>query len=116
MDSAQLAQTFKALGDPTRVRILDCLRCCPECDTFDDDGNIRQTTGATVGEICCTLFGDAEVGSRVSFHLKELRQAGLVQMERKGKFMVCSVRTETLQNLANYLSQPKTECAPACCP
>ena len=115
MDSAQMAQAFKALGDPTRIRIVEFLRCCPQCGTLDRDGNAIETSGATAGEVCCSLFGDTQAASRVSFHLKELRQAGLIQMERRGKYMVCSLCPEVLQKLAEFLSQEAGKCAPECC-
>ena len=62
----QLAATFKALADPTRVSIVNRLAAGEECcvcdltDTFD----LSQPT--------------------VSHHLRILRDAGLVEVERRG--------------------------------
>lgn len=113
MDSSQMAQAFKALGDPTRLRIVEFLQCCPQCGALDEEGNATELSGATAGEVCCSLFGSTEPASRVSFHLKELRQAGLIRMERRGKYMVCSLVPEALQSLSTFLSVGSPD---TCCP
>jgi hypothetical protein len=56
----------------------------------------------SAGEICCHLTGDLKINSHVSFHLKALREAGLIKMERKGKFMVCSPNRQALGKLASF--------------
>jgi ArsR family transcriptional regulator len=61
-----LAERFKALGDPTRLAI------------------VKQLAGAD--EICvCHLVPDAGLSQpTISHHLKLLRDAGLVTSERRG--------------------------------
>lgn len=105
MNDEQTAAMFKALGDPTRLRIFLFLRdcCCPV--TIGEDGAVRPVTGPTVGEVCCHVTGTAAVTSTISFHLKELRQAGLVTMETRGKNRVCSVNREAVAALAEFLSK-----------
>lgn len=44
--------------------------------------------------------------STLSHHLKTLRDAGLVVMERRGKRVECHVEPEVLRQLANFFSQP----------
>ena len=39
----------------------------------------------------------------MSFHLKELRNAGLINMEREGRYMLCSVNREALERLQGCL-------------
>lgn len=92
---------MKVLGEPTRLRILECLRNCSEPCCFDDG----EAPGATVGFICCTLFEGKSAASKVSFHLKELRQAGLVRMERQGRFVLCTIREDTVAELLDALSR-----------
>ncbi len=92
----------KALGDPTRARIFGFLVncCCPVA--VGDEGEVRPVEGATAGEVCCHVTGSETITSTVSFHLKELRQAGLVTAERRGKSMVCAIDREALARLAAY--------------
>ena len=63
----ELVEIAKALSDPSRVRILAALRD---------------------GELClCHLIGLLELApSTVSRHVDQLRQAGLVEIERRGKW------------------------------
>jgi ArsR family transcriptional regulator len=96
---------FKALGDPTRLRIFTFLRgcCCPVA--LDEEGDVRPVTGPTVGEVCCSITGIDHVTSTLSHHLKELREAGLICMERRGKNILCAVRPEVTSELAAVLSR-----------
>jgi ArsR family transcriptional regulator len=100
---------FKSLGDPTRLRIFEflCACCCPVA--VEDTGDVRpvlasSVLGPTVGEVCCQVLGTDKIPSSVSFHLKELRLAGLITMERRGKNMICGVNRAAVARLAAYLS------------
>ncbi len=96
---------FKALGDPTRLRIFEFLRdcCCPV--SVEDTGDVRPVLGPTVGEVCCRVSGAEKITSSVSFHLKELRLAGLITMERRGKNMICGVNRDAVAMLAAYFGE-----------
>ena len=64
--AAELAATFKALGDPTRVAIVN-----------------RLTTAEAV--CVCDLTAAFDLAQpTISHHLKILRDAGLVEAERRG--------------------------------
>lgn len=103
----QRAARFRALGDPTRLRIWEFLRgqCCPVA-VDEGDGTVRPACGPTVGEVCCQVTGAEKITSTVSHHLKELRLAGLITIERRGKHMICGVNHEAAASLAAYLSEP----------
>lgn len=61
------AGLFHALSDPRRLRILDLLRAGEQC--------------------VCDLMADLHCGqSLLSFHLKTLRDAGLVAMRKDGRW------------------------------
>ena len=63
---------FKALGDPTRLRIFDflCRQCCPVA--VEDNGDVRPVLGPTVGAVCCHVTGAERINSTISHHLKGL--------------------------------------------
>lgn len=105
-EALDVSLMFKALGDPTRLRIFEFLRdcCCPIA--VEDTGDVRPVLGPTVGEVCCQVTGADKITSSVSFHLKELRLAGLITIERRGKNMICGVNRDAVARLAAYLSGP----------
>ncbi len=100
---------FKALGEPTRLRIFDFLRgqCCPVA--VEDNGDVRPVLGPTVGEVCCHITGADSINSTISHHLKELRLAGLITIDRRGKNMICGVNHDAVAVLASYLGGVVTE-------
>jgi DNA-binding transcriptional ArsR family regulator len=95
-----LAPAFKALGDPTRLRIFQTLRCCAQTVEVDDAGECRPAGSLSVGEVCCRLDGSM---STISHHLKELRLAGLIRMERRGRWIYCSVNPEALARIREFI-------------
>ncbi len=92
------AEVFKALSNPNRLAIfLHLVACCPPgtCCSFDEE--IRQCVG-DLGK------GLNIVQSTISHHIKELRRAGLIHVEKRGKFTQCWVDGETVTLLADLLT------------
>ena len=83
-----LARVFKALGDPTRVKLLSMLAAAPE------------------GEACiCDMTGPLGLGQpTVSHHMRILVDAGLTRGERRGKWIHYSVAPDALRLLATALA------------
>lgn len=98
-----LTVMLRALGDPTRRAIFEflCARATAPV-AIEESGAVHPVNGATVGEVCCFVTGSESFSSTVSFHLKELRIAGLIESERKGRYLICSVRRESLGALERY--------------
>jgi ArsR family transcriptional regulator len=114
-NTARIAAMCKALGDPTRLRIFQFLRSCCGPVAVDESGDVREVRGPTAGEVCCRVTGSERINSTVSFHLKELRLAGLIAMERRGKHMVCSVNPQAVATLAAFFAdgaEPAGDCHP----
>lgn len=80
-----LAERFKALGDPTRLAI------------------VNQLAGA--GEVCvCNLVPDSGLSQpTISHHLKLLRDAGLVTSERRGTWAHYRLVPDAVAELAAAL-------------
>ncbi len=104
LPAAAASAMFRALGDPTRLRIFEflCECCCPVA--LEESGDVRPVSGPTVGDVCCHVTGADQINSTISHHLKELRLAGLITTERRGKNMVCGVNHAAVVALRNYLA------------
>ncbi len=91
-------EVFKALANPNRLRIfLRLISCCPPGTKCSSEEAVRRCVGE--------LGQDLEIDpSTVSHHLKELRRAGLIRVERRGKHILGWVDRETVETVANLLS------------
>ncbi|MFF0373870.1 ArsR/SmtB family transcription factor [Actinoplanes missouriensis] len=86
--SATLAQAFKALGDPIRLQLMSMI------------------ASAEGGEICvCDLTPAFTVsGTTISHHLKVLREAGLIDGERRASWVYYRPRRELMRQLSTLLA------------
>lgn len=100
IDQAGLARCFAALSNPHRLAIFERLCSCCKPGTSCD---FEQAAKIGVGEL---RTGLSIAPSTLSHHLKTLRDAGLVVMERRGKRVECHVEPEVLAQLARFFSQP----------
>ena len=87
-DAKSLAASFKALSDPVRLRLLSLIA------SFEG------------GEACvCDLTGPFDVSQpTISHHLKVLREAGLIDSERRGTWVYYWVLPGALARLGSLLA------------
>jgi ArsR family transcriptional regulator len=82
-EAVATAELFKALADPSRVRIVNALARSDEpvcaCD-FEPALGLSQPT--------------------VSHHLKKLTEAGLLEREQRGKWAYFSLKRDAVETLA----------------
>ncbi|MFG3098012.1 ArsR/SmtB family transcription factor [Streptomyces sp. NPDC048202] len=88
--ATDLAKVFKALGDPVRLRLLSL---------------IASRAG---GEICvCDLTPAFDLSQpTISHHLKLLKQAGLIDSERRGTWVYYRLIPRMTDRLAAVLTRP----------
>lgn len=98
---ARTARWFHALSDETRLEIVAML---------------------SHGERCvCELQSALDAAqSRLSFHLKTLKDAGLVSDRREGRWVYYTLNREILDQIAGFAHAVKPgkhagSCAQACC-
>ena len=83
-DGKLTARLFHALADETRLRILDQLADGEQC--------------------VCDLSGALEASqSRMSFHLKTLKDAGLLTDRREGRWIYYALDRATLEELRDLV-------------
>jgi ArsR family transcriptional regulator, arsenate/arsenite/antimonite-responsive transcriptional repressor len=85
---SHVAGIFHALADETRLGILDCLKD---------------------GERCvCELTDELQAGqSRLSFHLKVLKDAGLIQDRPEGRWIYYSINRDAIEQINDCLTALK---------
>ena len=82
----QAVKVYKALGEPTRLKIALLL--------------------AEERNLCCSDIGsmlESVAGSTLSHHLKQLTDCGLLDQRKDGTFIYYSVNRELAQKYAPYL-------------
>lgn len=88
-DLARTARWFHALGDETRLQIIE--RLCS-------------------GEQCvCDLTDFLQTGqSRLSFHLKTLKEAGILNDRREGRWVYYSMNADTVDEIIGVVQNLKS--------
>jgi ArsR family transcriptional regulator len=98
----KFSEIFKALSNPNRLKIfLRLVSCCQPGTYMNIQNNVEPEGCACVGELGQDL---GIVPSTISHHIKELRQAGLIRMERRGQKIECSIDPATLTALQGFFS------------
>jgi ArsR family transcriptional regulator len=78
LESRKCARFLKAMADPDRLKIIECLRRGPT-----NVSDLAESIG--------------KVAVNVSHHLGVLRHAGLVQVEKDGTFVIYSLHPDVFQ-------------------
>ena len=86
----ELAALFKAVADPVRLRLLSMIACHPG------------------GESCvCDLTPAFDMTApSISYHLKILREAGLISSERRGTWVYYRVNPGVMARMSAVLAPP----------
>ncbi|MFG6193352.1 ArsR/SmtB family transcription factor [Nonomuraea sp. JJY05] len=95
-EAAEMARVFKALGDPIRLRLLSLIGA--------------HESGRQIGDgVCvCELAVVFEVTApTISHHLKVLREAGLIDSQRRGTWVYYWIIPATLKRLTGVLALPE---------
>jgi ArsR family transcriptional regulator, nickel/cobalt-responsive transcriptional repressor len=79
LHSAECSRYLKAVADPDRLKIIQCLQNGPK-----SVGQISRTLGAAIANI--------------SHHLGSLRSAGLVTSEKRGRFVLYTLAPDILRH------------------
>jgi ArsR family transcriptional regulator len=86
----EMAALFKAVADPVRLRLLSLIACHPG------------------GESCvCDLLDAFDMTApSISYHLKILREAGLISAERRGTWVYYRVMPGVMARMSAVLAAP----------
>lgn len=94
MDNRKLAKAFKALSHPNRLQMYtEILR--------QQSLHSRDLKGCALTDFINALNVGAPT---VSHHIKELENADLIRIERKGKYVNCFLNEGMCLQLKNFFS------------
>ena len=90
-------QLLKALAEPIRLEVIHAL---------------------ALGERCvCDLTGDLKLSqSKLSFHLRVLREAGLVTDRQSGRWIYYRLEPDALEALEAWLAELRRHCSQSAAP
>lgn len=94
MDTKRMAKIFKALSHPNRLELYLKIAEAHEasfeagCECFVSD-----------------IIDSLKIGApTISHHIKELENAGLISTDKKGKFLVCKVNEDIVEEVNSILT------------
>lgn len=99
MEIEQAVKALAALAQESRLRVFRLLVSCGE-------------GGISAGKISETLEIPA---ATLSFHLKELANAGLILQTRKGRSLIYRLNVDGMRDLLTYLAEDCCQGRPELC-
>lgn len=85
MTDERARQLLKALADPIRLRVIEALGGSERC--------------------VCELTAELGLGqSKLSFHLKVMKEAGLIEAREEGRWSYYQLQPEALAQLADWVA------------
>lgn len=93
-----LSQIFSSLSVDKRIKLLKIIR--------DKHFSCKDPDNCELSDKCCDVSELSEVMnmpvSTISYHLKELRRAGLIETTKKEKHVYCSINRDTMETISDY--------------
>ena len=97
-----MAEIFKALSNPNRLKIFLRLTTCCRPGTvglYDKDADVDTMFVGDLGR-------ELDVGKpTVSHHIKELRRVGIIRTERRGQNIACWVDPDIIEELKQFFTR-----------
>ena len=95
---------LRALADPTRLAVFQCIRGCGGTAGYDTatgfcDGGTEG--GAAVCDIRCQV---PCAPSTLTHHLNTLRDAGLIETQKRGRVVYARIRPDALMKLTAFFA------------
>ncbi|MFC1876889.1 ArsR/SmtB family transcription factor [Thermodesulfobacteriota bacterium] len=97
----RIADIFKALSNPNRLKIFLRLSACCRPGTVGIYNKNKDVDTMFIGD----LGKELAVGKpTVSHHIKELRRVGIIQTERRGQNIACWIDPDIIEQLKAFFS------------
>ncbi|KPC71074.1 MULTISPECIES: helix-turn-helix transcriptional regulator [Thermoactinomycetaceae] len=101
LSAEKFAQIAKALSDPIRIKILDLIQ-----SGYDQLGASPPVACCSGGVCVCDIQEQMNMAqSKVSYHLRELKNAGLLHETRVGKWNFYAINYTTMKLFQDELQR-----------
>ena len=106
---ARFVALGQALSDPIRVRMLELMAAAASegrgCCGLPDLGAPVEAGEENVGVCVCEFEDYFQMGqSKVSYHVRKLKEAGMIREEKRGKWSFYSLDQEAVQELLHEIA------------
>jgi len=91
VDAEQARMLLRALADPIRLQVIEALGSGERC-------------------VCDLTAALGLAQSKLSFHLKVLKEAGLLQDRQQGRWIYYRLRSEPIEALRGWLADLTAQC------
>jgi len=100
MKQLNITKIFKALSNDQRLKLFEMIYDCQVEKHSNKKGSCTQGLDKAFTKACDHL----SVGrSTVSHHMKELENAGLISMTRKGQSFTCKINMDAVNAIKQFL-------------
>jgi len=95
---------LRALADPTRMAVFQCIRECGGEACYDTSTGLCD--GGTEGgvAVCDVRCKVPCAPSTLTHHLNTLRDAGLIETQKRGRIVYACIRREALAKAVAFFS------------
>ena len=100
MKQLNITKIFKALSNEQRLRLFEMIYDCQVGKRADKSAPCTQGVDKAFTKACSHL---SVARSTVSHHMKELENAGLISMTRKGQSFTCEINMDAVKAIKQFL-------------
>jgi ArsR family transcriptional regulator len=100
MKQLNITKIFKALSNDQRLKLFEMIYDCQVGKCSHKNAPCTQGVDKAFTKACGHL---SVARSTVSHHMKELENAGLISLTRKGQFFTCEINMDAVKAIKQFL-------------
>lgn len=98
---------LQALADPTRYELFCCIRGCGGASAYDTETGECDATDPNAVALCDVKCKVPCTPSTLTHHLNVLRDAGIIETDRRGRQVYVAIQRNALEKISAFLVETK---------